>query len=79
MRLLPTSVLCVFSVTLWACSPAESPKAPHANMANPASVACINAGGSLSIQSTEKGEVGMCTLPSGKVCEEWALFRGECS
>ncbi|PQA80004.1 hypothetical protein C5F52_27755 [Limnohabitans sp. TS-CS-82] len=47
-------------------------------MANPASVHCINAGGKLTIQRTQQGEFGMCQLPSGKVCEEWALFRGEC-
>jgi putative hemolysin len=48
-------------------------------MANPASVHCINAGGKLTMKRTPQGEFGMCKLPSGKVCEEWALFRGECS
>lgn len=47
-------------------------------MANPASAACTQAGGTLTMVRTDKGEVGMCTLPSGVVCEEWKFFRGEC-
>ncbi|NDF06872.1 MAG: DUF333 domain-containing protein [Betaproteobacteria bacterium] len=27
---------------------------------------------------SDKGEQGMCTLPSGVVCDEWEFFRGEC-
>jgi putative hemolysin len=46
---------------------------------NPATVACIRAGG---IASTERapdgGERGLCRLPSGQVCDQWAFFRGEC-
>ena len=66
-----------------ACTPSEPATKPSTKpateMANPASVHCINAGGKLTIQRTPQGEFGMCKLPSGKVCEEWALFRGECS
>jgi putative hemolysin len=51
---------------------------PTAGMANPASVHCKNIGGHLDIKDETAGQVGYCTLPSGKVCEEWALFRGEC-
>jgi putative hemolysin len=61
-----------------ACNPSESASTPATEMANPASVNCINAGGKLTIQRNPQGEIGMCKLPSGKVCEEWALFRGEC-
>ena len=48
-------------------------------LANPASVHCIYLGGKLISKRTPQGELGMCQLPSGKVCEEWTLFRGECS
>jgi len=49
-------------------------------IANPASVNCINKGGSLSIQKgTDGGEYGICTFEDNRQCEEWALFRGECS
>ncbi len=50
----------------------------NVGLANPASTKCINNGGTLKIVDTNEGQVGMCTLLSGKVCEEWALFRGEC-
>jgi putative hemolysin len=48
-------------------------------MANPASEYCIEQGGTLEIIEDETGgEIGMCTLPNGIICEEWSLFRGEC-
>jgi len=48
-------------------------------IANPASVNCINKGGTLSIQNrTDGGEYGICTFEDNRQCEEWALFRGEC-
>jgi putative hemolysin len=47
-------------------------------MANPASTFCIESGGTLEIVETPEGQIGNCTLPNGTVCEEWALFRGEC-
>lgn len=47
-------------------------------IANPASVNCVENGGKPSIIDKLEGQVGMCTLPDGTVCEEWAYFRGEC-
>jgi hypothetical protein len=47
-------------------------------MANPASAACTQAGGTLEMLRTDRGEQGMCTLPSGVVCDEWAFFKGVC-
>ncbi|MFA6531093.1 MAG: ABC transporter substrate-binding protein [Candidatus Micrarchaeia archaeon] len=47
-------------------------------IANPASVNCINHGGVLSIVSEPGGERGICTLSDGTVCDEWAYYRGEC-
>ncbi len=45
-------------------------------LANPASVACGDLfGGELSMVETPEGQVGMCTLPDGRVCEEWVLFQ----
>jgi len=49
-----------------------------AQIANPASTYCISKGGALSIVSETGGERGICTLPGGVVCDEWAYFRGEC-
>lgn len=45
---------------------------PTNQIANPASVNCIEKGGKHSLVD------GMCTLSDGTVCEEWAYFRGEC-
>lgn len=51
---------------------------PSTQIANPASVNCIEKGGKLSIVDKSEGQIGMCTLSNGTVCEEWAYFRGEC-
>ena len=49
---------------------------PVVGMANPAAVACGDLfGGELSNVSTPEGDVGMCTLPDGRVCNEWVLFQ----
>ncbi|MEM4272084.1 MAG: DUF333 domain-containing protein [Candidatus Bilamarchaeaceae archaeon] len=51
-----------------------------ARIANPASVNCEDKGGSLEIKSEENGsQYGVCVFLSGAKCEEWALFRGECT
>lgn len=52
---------------------------PQAGLANPASVNCVqNRGGTLEIRKDPEGnEYGVCHLPDGSECEEWALFRGE--
>ncbi|MCX6817685.1 MAG: DUF333 domain-containing protein [Candidatus Aenigmarchaeota archaeon] len=48
-------------------------------LANPASVNCINNGGKLDIVTAEDGsQSGMCTFEDGFSCEEWAYYRGEC-
>ncbi|MFH2336509.1 DUF333 domain-containing protein [Enterobacter hormaechei] len=56
------------------CTSAQKQEQPL-GMANPASVHCIKHGGKLDIVKESGGEVGYCTLPSGKRIEEWALFR----
>lgn len=59
-------------------TPTEAPPAltPKIGMPNPASVHCKDLGGTLEIRTgKDGGQFGVCTLPDGKVCEEWALFR----
>lgn len=46
-------------------------------LANPASVFCVAMGGTLSIEDTADGQVGMCALPDGTSVEEWAYYRAE--
>ncbi len=46
-------------------------------MPNPASLYCVKKGGELKMETTDKGQVGYCHLPDGRVVEEWTLFRQE--
>lgn len=56
--------------------PSPAVTGPMVGMANPAAVACGDLfGGELSSVSTSAGDIGMCTLPDGRVCEEWVLFQ----
>jgi len=53
------------------CQPGES-LADQAGIANPASVYCVEQGGTLDLES------GMCSFPDGSQCDEWAFYRGDC-
>ncbi|MGO1001972.1 putative hemolysin [Lysobacter sp. CA196] len=87
MQNLPRFALLLSAVmVLAACAtPTEAPTADNAatdmtpakvGMPNPASVHCKELGGTLEIRTgKDGGQFGVCTLPDGKVCEEWALFR----
>ncbi len=58
---------------------AQAPRPAETRMVNPASVNCTKKGGALSIVRRSDGdEAGIGTFPSGKRCEEGALFRNEC-
>lgn len=47
-------------------------------MANPASVYCIQQGGTLEIVKDKDGnEIGMCRFPDGSVKEEWDFYRSQ--
>jgi putative hemolysin len=47
-------------------------------MPSPAAVNCTNHGGTLKIETgKDGGQVGICTFPNGKQCEEWAFLRNE--
>jgi hypothetical protein len=50
------------------------------NMANPASVYCLDQGGKLSIRKDSSGgEYGICVFDDGSECDEWKFFRKECT
>lgn len=56
------------------------PAAGDAEVANPASVYCIDQGYSLELRTNNEGGVyGVCIFPDGSECEEWAYFHGECT
>jgi predicted secreted protein/putative hemolysin len=49
-----------------------------AGMPNPASVACVQSGGTVDIKKDTSGnEYGMCSFKNGTSCDEWALYRNE--
>jgi putative hemolysin len=50
----------------------------NTQLANPASKFCTDNGGTLEIRTEADGQKGYCLL-QGKECEEWSLFRGECT
>ncbi len=61
-------------VLLGAATAAAQPQ-----LANPASVNCVQQGGTLSIERRpDGGEFGVCVFADNYQCEEWALLRGEC-
>lgn len=55
------------------------PTPQKAQIANPASVKCIEDGYRLEIRKDEEGnEYGVCIDADKNECEEWKYFRGEC-
>jgi len=57
----------------------DNPVTQPAAIANPAAENCVKLGGKSEIKTQADGsQSGLCTLPSGQVCDEWALMRGEC-
>jgi hypothetical protein len=52
---------------------------PAPQFANPASVHCIDKGGTLRMERRpDGGQYGVCVFTDNYQCEEWAMFRGEC-
>jgi len=48
-----------------------------AGIANPASVYCVEQGGTVEIVDESGGQVGYCNLPDGTRIEEWEYFRSQ--
>jgi putative hemolysin len=75
-------ILLVALPGLASCAAQSQPAAPPtslAQIANPASTFCIEKGGKLNIiTDASGGQIGICVMPDGSQCEEWAFFRGEC-
>lgn len=59
--------------------PAGASAPTKAGMPNPASAFCEQQGNKLEIRTAADGsQSGICILPNGSECDEWAYFRGEC-
>jgi uncharacterized protein len=48
------------------------------NIADPASVYCINSGYKTEITSNSEGQEVFCIFPNNSRCDEWKFFQGEC-
>jgi putative hemolysin len=47
---------------------------------NPAAVYCEEQGGRVEIRTAAGGgQYGICIFPDGSECDDWALYRDECS
>jgi putative hemolysin len=75
MKKIIVAIMLIALVFLIGCT---AKKETNTQIANPASVFCEQEGGTLKIVDQENGQVGMCTLKDGTICEEWAYYRGEC-
>ncbi|MCK4589389.1 MAG: DUF333 domain-containing protein [Nanoarchaeota archaeon] len=71
-------LILVLILFLVACTPKE-PRSPT-ELANPASVHCVEQGGTLEIRTDPGGnQEGWCVFfDQGIECEEWEFYRGEC-
>lgn len=75
----------ILTVSIAGCGGKESPRTTEpqvgpgdsSQMANPASVFCIEQGGTLDIVDESGGQVGYCTLPDGTRVEEWEYYRSQ--
>lgn len=70
-------IIGLLAIALFLIGCANQPEENN-QIANPASEFCIEQGGTLKIVDTEEGQIGICSLPDGNECEEWAYFRSEC-
>ncbi|KAA6181767.1 DUF333 domain-containing protein [Thiohalocapsa marina] len=67
------------AITLLSIAPITAQALGPMGVANPASVHCIEQGGTLDIRTRpDGGEYGVCVFEDNRQCEEWALLRGQC-
>lgn len=79
-------VLALLIMSLAGCggaadTPAVEPTATDltVGLANPASVNCVDQGGTSRIESRpDGGQFGVCYFEDNRQCEEFALLRGDC-
>jgi len=83
--LIPISSAVLLLVFLTACSDRESTQLPPEvtqivlTPANPAAIYCQFLGGQILVKARDDGDqMGVCELPDGQSCEEWALYGGDC-
>jgi len=69
-------IVVVLPLLLAGCTTSpDAPPPPGVGMANPASVYCLQQGGTLNPVQTPRGVRTECKLPRGEVIDEWTLYR----
>ena len=70
-------ILIIVSLFIAGCEKAKNNS--DSQIANPASVNCIEQDGTLEIRTNEDGsQTGYCIFDDETECEEWAFYKGEC-
>ena len=54
-------------------------KVGSSSLANPAAQDCVAKGDKVDIREGKNGQYGVCMFQNGKECDEWALYKGQCS
>ena len=72
------SVLLVVGLLAAACGGDEPPD-DREGLPNPASVFCIEQGGTLDIRAGDGGQYGVCVFDDGSECGEWGFYHGDCA
>jgi putative hemolysin len=73
------AITCLFAVLFLVSCEYRANDKKDTQIANPASVYCIEHAGRLEIRTDETGgQYGVCIFSDNSECEEWAYFRGEC-
>lgn len=79
-RSIRAAVTAVFAIAALAgCGNDSRPSDTTAptQLANPASVFCVEQGGTVEIVDESGGQVGYCNLPDGTRVEEWEYYRSQ--
>jgi putative hemolysin len=73
-------LICLAVYFLFLKNQSDQTNQENSQLANPASVYCVNHGGRSEIRTaSDSSQTGYCIFANGKECEEWAYFRGECT
>lgn len=69
------SAIAVFAALMAGCTVSGPDPLLALQMPNPASVYCIERGGTIDIKESPKGNVSTCVLSDGTRIDEWAFYR----
>lgn len=67
----------ILTVPMLVTGCSDDDDAPVVGVPNPASVFCVEQGGTVDIVDADDGQIGYCELPDGTRVEEWEYYRAE--